>query len=317
MTDNRRREITITTGSRLHFGLLRSAAPFGGVGVMIDRPQSLVRVCSSDHWQCDRNHASRIVPIAKRLIRWAGIRELPRCNVQIFDTARPHCGLGSGTQLSLAVAEAISRFVGLDIPPLTLATTISGRGKRSAVGIHGYFQGGLIHEQPQTGQQLNPVKRRVKLPTQWRVALLVPAQPQTDVSGENESDYFSKLGNDAPDLVEQLRCIIKQQLIPAAVASDFASFCQAVTAYNESSGQLFRSVQGGAFNGQQVTDLVAKLRADGQVGVGQSSWGPGVFAWFESSQSLDSFLATAKESRSFQVVTTARPRNESRTVTIG
>lgn len=284
---------------------------------MIDRPQSIVRIRSSDHWQCNRNHAGRIMPIAKRMIRWAGISDLPRCNVQIADTARPHCGLGSGTQLSLAVAEAISRFIGLEIPPLILATTISGRGKRSAVGIHGYFQGGLIHEQPQTDQQLNPVKQRIELPTQWRVAFLVPAQTQKNVSGENEREFFSKLGNDATDLVEHLHCIIKQQLMPAAFASDFASFCQAVTAYNESSGQLFRSVQGSAFNGQQVTDLVAKLRAAGQVGIGQSSWGPGVFAWFESSRTLDSFLATAKESRSFQIVTTARPRNEGRTVTIG
>jgi predicted sugar kinase len=145
----------------------------------------------------------------------------------------------------------------------------------------------------------------------------MPTHSQVDISGDSEKDYFAKLGNDSPDLVERLRCIIQQQLMPAAVAADFAAFGCAVAAYNESSGQLFRNVQGGAFNGKHVTNLIAQLRANGLTGIGQSSWGPGVFAWFESSQSLDSFLTTAKESRSFQVIATARPRNEGRVLTIG
>ncbi|MEP3830402.1 MAG: beta-ribofuranosylaminobenzene 5'-phosphate synthase, partial [Rhodopirellula bahusiensis] len=66
--------------------------------------------------------------------------------------------------------------------------------------------------------------------------------------------------------------------------SDFNVFADALTRYNRSSGELFASVQGGPYNGEATADLIERMIASGHRGVGQSSWGPGVFTWFDSEQ---------------------------------
>ena len=304
-------ELTVVTGSRLHFGLVRSAAPFGGIGVMIDCPQNVIAIKPSDHWHCDPNFSHRILPIAQRLINYAGMSQLPRCQIQIRQSLAAHCGLGSGTQLSLAIAEGLCRFAKLDIPPLELATEISGRGKRSAVGVHGYYAGGLIYEASVPDRLFNPIAKRIELPSDWRVAFLLPANPDQAISGEREAKCFSRLGKEDADQVHRLTQLIVERLLPAATSADFDQFCDAVTQFNQQSGMLFASVQGGAYNGQDVTSLIELLRQMGLQGVGQSSWGPGVFAWFDSQESLDQFQQLSSEHR-YRIMATARVKNVGR-----
>ena len=307
-------KLTIATGSRLHFGLVRSCEPFGGVGVMIDRPQNVIMIRPSDRWQCDFKFAHRILPIAQRMMDFADMRKLPHCQIQIRQSPVAHCGLGSGTQLSLAIAEGLCRFAQLDIPPLELAAEISGRGKRSAVGVHGYFAGGLIYETSTKNQSLNPIARRIELPSDWRVAFLLPINLHNAISGDQEAERFSKLGNDDCEHIDRLTDVIANRLLPAAASADFENFCDAVTQYNQQSGMLFASVQGGAYNGKEVTSLIETLCEMGLRGIGQSSWGPGVFAWFDSQTSLERFK-TQSPSDLYRMMATARSKNSGRELT--
>ena len=318
-------EISITTGSRVHFGLLRSAAPFGGVGAMIDQPGHRVTIRPSDHWQCDGDHADRILPIAQRLMDHVEIPGLPACRVEVQSSMTAHCGLGSGTQLSLAIAEGLSRFMKQSIDPLVLAIQIADRGKRSAVGVHGYFEGGLIHEAPglkaaglkaaaeaEDDGDLNPVARRIELPTTWRVAFLLPPDSDETISGVQEAKCFSRLGKDSVLHVDRLHACLRDRLLPAAQSTDFKGFSQAIHDYNRDSGKLFASVQGGPYNGKAVTDVIERLQTLDIAGVGQSSWGPGVFAWFESQEQMDQFLS--HPSPPYQVITTTQIKNTGRQI---
>ncbi len=63
--------LRITTGSRLHFGLLDTVDPFGGVGVMIDQPVTEVVISPSGRFLCDDIAAPRIRAIAERVARCA------------------------------------------------------------------------------------------------------------------------------------------------------------------------------------------------------------------------------------------------------
>ena len=72
--------------------------------------------------------------------------------------------------------------------------------------------------------------------------------------------------------------------------ADFESFAAALHDYNRRSGELFAAVQAGPYNGAAVTDLVANLLARGARGVGQSSWGPTVFAWFPDREQAEGFV---------------------------
>lgn len=92
----------------------------------------------------------------------------------------------------------------------------------------------------------------------------------------------------------------------------FGAFASAVQQYNYESGMLFQAVQGGPYNGSGVSDLISELIDRGVQGVGQSSWGPGVFAWFESQEDAQAIANQLPPERYWVAVT--RPRNRPRTV---
>jgi predicted sugar kinase len=67
-------------------------------------------------------------------------------------------------------------------------------------------------------------------------------------------------------------------MLPAIVEADFAAFSEALYEFGRRVGECFSAAQGGAYLNDKVADLVARLRQRGVHGVGQTSWGPTVFA---------------------------------------
>jgi predicted sugar kinase len=67
--------------------------------------------------------------------------------------------------------------------------------------------------------------------------------------------------------------------VPAVKSQDFAAFSDAVQRYNRLAGEPFAADQGGPYSGPEVTAVIDALRAWGAAGVGQTSWGPTVFAF--------------------------------------
>ena len=286
--------VRVTTGARLHFGLLDTVPPFGGIGAMIEQPATEVRIAQADQFVADDGATSRITEIARRFADHVGLESLPDCIVEIVNRPEPHTGLGTGTQLSLAVAEGIAKLMRFSIDPEILAAQIADRGKRSAVGVHGYFQGGLIFESNSSegASELNRVQNRVALPDSWTVVIARPADTASTVSGDAEQTQFDRVTSASEQQRESLLTIITDQILPAAVSADFDQFTSAIHQYNYQSGMLFSGVQGGPYNGSQVTELVQLMIDHGARGVGQSSWGPSVFSWFESASEASRFCDT-------------------------
>ncbi len=290
--------VSVTTGARLHFGLLRAVTPFGGLGVMIQSPATRVTVEPAPLFEValgehlDHDTVERVRQIAQRVATHFRWQKLPATRVTIQDRPDAHFGLGSGTQLSLAVAESILRSYSREIPPESIARDIAGRGERSAVGIHGYFHGGLIFEDAADGvSNINPIQSRLAIPDSWRVVLFRPHQHVATVSGECEREHFVRVETRPQHSFRRLTAIVTDDLVPAVTRGDFASFADAVQRFNHASGMLFEGVQGGPYNGDEITRLVESLTDLGAVGVGQSSWGPSVFSWFASEAEANSFIA--------------------------
>jgi predicted sugar kinase len=101
--------------------------------------------------------------------------------------------------------------------------------------------------------------------------------------------------------------------MPAAVAGDFHAWSSAICQFNRSSGMLFAPIQGGPYNGRQVQTLIEWLLDRGVVGVGQSSWGPGVFAWFQSPEHAEPIIRRLPAG--VQLIALARTKNVARTLT--
>jgi beta-RFAP synthase len=286
--------VEVQTGARLHFGLLDVAAPFGGCGVMIDGPPTRVRVRSATTFQCDERHRDRVIGIVDRWQQMTGQTTRPSVTIEVVSAAPPHNGLGSGTQLSLAISLALLKQTSAEPTTRECVLRLANRGRRSAVGSHGFFEPGFIVEglnrgqaiaRERTGnQQLNPIDRRIPVPESWRagIVLMDDVSPIETISGDEEQQQFDALQPASDEERARLVDILTGELIPSIEQSDFDSFADAVTRYNRASGELFASVQGGPYNGEATTRLIERLIASGFRGVGQSSWGPGVFTWFET-----------------------------------
>ena len=71
-------------------------------------------------------------------------------------------------------------------------------------------------------------------------------------------------------------------MLPAAAANDCDAFGESVYRYGVRAGMCFAQQQGGPFANPQLQDWVAAIRRRGVRGVGQSSWGPTLFALLPS-----------------------------------
>ena len=287
---------TVTTGSRLHFGPLTWPGPlddpttrpdFGGVGLMVDAPATRVTATPADDWSTLHDRPRLVEALASQ-----PQRQPPR-QVTIDRAAPGHIGLGSGTQRELAIAAAC----GLPVEAAALAAA-TGRGRRSAIGVHGFCRGGfLIDGGRPDGEPLGRLAHRVDFPD-WPLHL-VRLSDRVGLFGPAEARAFETLRPMEASRSERLHTLADAML--AAVASvDRFAFAAALIDYGLLVGEFFAPTQ----HGRRLLDpgwddLLPQLAAQG-CGVAQSSWGPTVLVVGEFDPDL---LAGA------HAVRPVRPRN--------
>jgi len=279
--------LEIRTGARLHFGLLDVQPPFGGAGMMIDEPATRIRFEPATRFAAVGPAKERVEAVAARFAAGFELSERPACRVSVLERPAPHSGLGTGTQLAVAVAHGLHRWStanGATLPALEEASVraIADRGHRSVVGSLGFFRGGLLidRDPPQ----------HFPVPPAWRVLLFQPQQAVCQISGAHERAQFAQLPAADPQRQARLARLLDQHVVPALSDGNFDRFSEAIYQYNHGSGMLFAAVQQGPYNGRPIADLVALLRGARVQGVGQSSWGPTVFAFCRSQAEADRLL---------------------------
>jgi beta-RFAP synthase len=277
--------VSVQAYSRLHFGLLNpgeggdaGTRRFGGVGLMIEQPRLRLHVRASSSWSATGPLAERALSFARRFTentrREEGIDEGPPHSLCIESVMPEHAGLGSGTQLGLAVAQALAVSRGLHCDLATLARRV-GRGVRSALGAHGFERGGfLVEAGKQSPDRLAPLVAHLAFPESWRLVLVLPATAEeaAGLHGMREIEAFTRLIAE-PNRTDALCRLVLLELLPALVERDVDAFGEALHEFNARVGEAFAPVQGGVYASPRVAELVAFLR-----GAGQSSWGPTVFA---------------------------------------
>lgn len=314
--------VVVTTGSRLHFGLTRVCADenaiLGGIGVMVESPRTCLRM--SLIRQLVKKASNRTEKFSRawldHLRNQSGV-SFDQCFVDTVCIEMPprHAGLGSGTQLAQATAAGINRLLGLPPANAIEVAHVLDRGQRSLIGSLGFEHGGLIVDRPFAS--FGPpccsndcLSDRVMLPNDWRVILI--QHPATKRTFGNREEMLFKLleQRPCPEAVI-LESLIKDALVPAARRAEFSGFCEAVYEYGWRSGLYYREIQGGPYNGRVVTEIVDLVRKTGVQGVGQSSWGPVVFAWCSDQDQASSICRQLRQSMdSGAVIEVTRVRNE-------
>ena len=168
-----------------------------------------------------------------------------------------HAGLGSGTQLALAIGSAVAVLEGLPLDLTGIAARLE-RGKRSGIGIGTFEQGGAVLDGGPSNGALPEVLWRVPFPSEWRV-LLIFDPAETGVHGANEIAAFAALPDFPETETEDLTRRILQAALPALAAEDFKTFCDEVGYLQKEMGAYFAPIQGGPYVSAGVAAVLKGL----------------------------------------------------------
>ena len=269
--------VRVEAPARLHMGMLDASGDgerrFGGLGVAVRRPATVVEATESDDVTAEGPDADRAVAVARRVC--AALGDVPGARIRVVEAIPPHVGLGSGTKLALAVTAAVCALAGRSPDPVAMAR-MAGRGARSAVGLWTFALGGLVVEGGRRHGTDDPAPLLVRhaMPEEWRCVLAIPAAAP-GLSGGAEEAAFADLRPD-PERSARIAQIVLTALLPALVERDVAEFGAALTRLQRLVGDAFASAQGGTYH-PRAAGLVDALVRHGAAGAGQSSWGPAVY----------------------------------------
>jgi beta-ribofuranosylaminobenzene 5'-phosphate synthase len=297
--------VSVDAPARLHLGFLDPSGSlgrrFGSIGLVIGGPATQVEIGAAEDdavlATTPATHAelARATACLQRLREHAG-RRAP-LQLRLRQVLPPHAGLGSGTQLALAIGAAFARWHGLDVSSATLASWL-GRGLRSGVGIAGFDHGGLLVDGgPGADGRPAPLLSRVDLPAAWRVVLVQDARAQ-GLSGGDEKQALALLPPLAPSAAAEICHQVLMRILPGAALGEFTAFAAGVTQVQRVLGEHFAPAQQGlAFTSAAVGRLVQWLGGNEdtpRAAIGQSSWGPTGFAILPSQASAEALLLAAR-----------------------
>jgi len=322
--------IEVQTPCRLHFGLLAysrdDARQFGGVGLMVRQPRIAIRVQPSDRFTATGPMAERALSFAHTFAgNWAAQNSTLRATqtariksgessanddriarepiaiqgaaIDIIQAPRAHTGLGTGTQLAMAVAHALAKlFTHDDEEELGVSELahLVGRGARSAIGAHGFFHGGLIIEGGKRHHDdLSPMLVQQSFPPDWRLVLICP-DPLVGIHGKLEKQAFAKMPPIPQEVTGQMCRLVLMGILPAIIERDITAFGRSLYELQQRVGECFAAAQGGIYANPLLERIVHHIRKQGIEGVGQSSWGPTLYAVTESEETAQQLAADVR-----------------------
>lgn len=288
--------VEIISSARLHMGFFDLhgglGRQFGSIGLSLELPQlklvarAAQRLAVTTATRVPETLRARALAIAEHLITNL---HLAPAEIHVEDSIPEHTGLGSGTQLALAVGKALCALNQMVITTPQIAA-LTGRGQRSGVGIAAFDVGGVLIDGGRAQQGVPPLLARYEFPEAWAV-LLILDDCQAGLHGAQEKLAFNTLPPFSADLAADLCRHVLMLAMPALVEHDLTAFGQAIQYLQQQVGDYFAPVQGGRYASPATSEVLEYLRATGVACLGQSSWGPTGFAIFENQQDAELELA--------------------------
>lgn len=229
----------IRTPSRIHMTLIDLNGSLGridgGVGFALDSPyvEIVAKECEDVVVKGKALNLDRFEKVAKLLASRFG----RGIEIKVISDYRAHVGLGSGTQISLAVAKAFNEIYRLGFSTRELAEIV-GRGGTSGIGVAVFERGGFVvdggHSLKEKGSFLpSSVSRAKPAPIiswhefpDWKVVLVIP--DLVGFHGAGEVNLFKELCPVPLEDVRRLCHIILMRLLPSVVECDLDGFNFAV-----------------------------------------------------------------------------------------
>ncbi|MGH6762029.1 MAG: beta-ribofuranosylaminobenzene 5'-phosphate synthase family protein [Phyllobacterium sp.] len=308
--------VTIQVPARIHLGFLdmpgKASNRFGSIGLPLEDISTEMTISRARETSVEGGERLRILDHLSQLRPHLGIDAHHR--VVVHRTIPHHAGLGSGTQLALAVSAGLRTLHGLPFDIGNDATFL-GRGARSGIGIAAFDQGGLILDAGRSQDDQAPtVISRIPFPDDWRIILIFDSNFK-GIHGEAEIEAFRTLPS-FPIASSATVCrMALTGLMPALIERDIAAFGNAVEVIQYEVGCYFSPAQGGQFTSEAVEATLRELADHGAVGVGQSSWGPTGFAFAGSQSEAERMVHALPASRPGLAIRIVAGRNRGARIT--
>jgi beta-ribofuranosylaminobenzene 5'-phosphate synthase len=297
--------VTVTIPARLHLGFLdlngSLGRRFGSIGLSITGLHTKVTFrrdpTNRSAEDIPKNRVTgleqqRVLAHVDRMAQRLGVDD--DHVVDVMEAVPAHAGLGSGTQLALAVAAGVRR---LHAQPLDVQGDALhlGRGGRSGAGIGLFHSGGLVVDGGNAKNGLPaPIVSHMRFPEPWRI-IVVLDPIRRGIHGAAEIDAFKQLPPFPDSDAGRLCRLVVMKMLPAVVEEDIVSFGSAIKEIQSCVGGYFAPVQGGsAFTSPDVEAVLSLLDGEGAAGIGQSSWGPTGFAFAASSDEAERLARIAR-----------------------
>ena len=273
--------VQITASARLHLGFLDLAGDlgrrFGSIGLAIDAFETRVHLRQAPGFEVLGEERERGAHLARRVAERLGLDAGKRL---VISKAIPaHAGLGSGTQLALAIGAAFRKFAGSPLDAREDARLLE-RGARSGVGVALFERGGLAVDAgrgPDT--DIPPVIACLNFPRNWRILLVLDRRVE-GAHGPAETRAFAELPPFPAGAAGEICRRTLMQILAGVAEKDLQAFGEGVASVQEIVGDYFAPAQGGGrFMSAGVGRVVERLKGLGAHGIGQSSWGPTGFAF--------------------------------------
>jgi beta-ribofuranosylaminobenzene 5'-phosphate synthase len=273
--------ITVKVSARLHLGFLDLngglGRRFGGIGLAISDLGTSLTIERATVSEVSGPDAERVRQHLQKMTHLLALHGGHR--VKLSAVVPAHAGLGSGTQLALAVAAGLRRLHNLP-PDLEGDALRLGRGARSGIGVGLFSRGGLVVDGGRGNEpRLPPIICHLPLPEKWRILVILDPQRQ-GIHGPEEGTTIAALPPMCEADAARFCRLVLMQALPALATHDLANFGMAIKELQIGLGDYFAPAQNGArFMSPDVAAVLDTLDSAGAFGVGQSSWGPTGFAF--------------------------------------
>ncbi len=286
--------VSVIAPARLHMGFLDLSGSlgrqFGSIGVALNEPVTQLVISASDKKYIENKSVSKYLTIFCKAFDVSDA-----LNIAIVETIPEHIGLGSGTQMALAIGAGLNAFYDLKLSVRDIAAVMD-RGLRSGIGIGVFEQGGFVVDGGRGKNTITPpMLAHFDVPENWRFILVFDKRGQ-GLHGQQEIQAFRTLPPFPRSEVERLSYLLLMQALPAIAEKDLARFGDVITELQRAVGEHFSPAQGGIFSSGDVAESMSWLANRGAVAVGQTSWGPTGFCLVENAEIAENLIQSAQAS---------------------
>ncbi len=268
-------KVMVLAPARLHMGFIDLSGAlgrhFGSIGIGLSEINTRLTISAADSLTVTGPCAERALKYTRQLCLALNVSD--GVAVEVLSAIPEHIGLGSGTQMALAIGMGLNHFYELGLTVRDIAQ-LADRGARSGIGIGVFEKGGLVLDGGRGPSTTTPpLLAQMAVPDDWRFILVFDQRGQ-GLHGEQEINAFKQLPPFLRREAERLCYLLLMQALPAVAEADLPKFGEVITELQTAVGEHFTPVQGGIFTSSEVAAAINCLQQQGAVAIGQTSWGP-------------------------------------------